>query len=133
MGNDFENSDLNTIAAAICEDGSVSADEAASLRERIFEDDTIDRDEADMLFNINDKCGSNTKTHRTWRGLFVDGVAKHLLEDGMITNGEATWLLEKVNADGEVDANEKVLLTHLADRCVDMPKALSAKIVELGL
>ena len=54
----MENS-LNGLVTAIIEDGKIDADEIAQLKENLYTDGVIDRDELDAVFKINDAVSEN--------------------------------------------------------------------------
>ncbi|NNC38179.1 MAG: hypothetical protein EX271_00480 [Acidimicrobiales bacterium] len=45
-----------------------------------------------------------------------------------ITDGEANWLIERLNRDGKLDANERALLAFLAEECPDIHESLKPMI-----
>lgn len=94
----------------IIADGTVDEQEARELRIQLYEDGVIDRDEANMLFEINDHTSDNCQE---FVKLFVDAISDHLLEDGIIDDEEVEWLVEKIEGDGEVCSTERTLLEKL--------------------
>jgi hypothetical protein len=108
-------------------DGVIDAAEVASLRAMLFADGVIDREEADLVFELNDAT-SGAKNDPSWQVLFVDAVTAFLLEDektpGVVDDDEAAWLLAHIEKDGEYDANEKALVKNLKAKA----KSISAKL-----
>jgi hypothetical protein len=108
-------------------DGVIDAAEVASLRAQLFADGVIDREEADLMFDLNDatQCSKN---HPSFQALFVDAISAYLLEDektpGVVDDDEAAWLLSHIEKDGEYDSNEKALVQNLKAKA----KSLSAKL-----
>ncbi len=107
---------LNEFAAAIIEDGVVDAEEVKKISERVYADKTIDREEADFLFSINDGT-SGAENDPGWQDLFVEAITKHVLEDeespGEIDEDESDWLINRIEGDGQCDENEKALLANI--------------------
>ena len=111
---------------AILADGVIDAEEVAQLRAVLYDDGVIDRDEAELLFRLNDGCSSY---HSSWEDLFLDALVSHLLEDdespGELDKSEAAWLAERILADGDVDELERALLVRLQDEGAMLPEVLA--------
>lgn len=107
--------DLNALKISILEDGVIDAEEVTQISSVIWDDGTIDREEADFLFELND---AKKEAVPEWTALFVKAISAHLLDDdtspGEIDADEAKWLIGKIMGDGQVDKVEKALLAHLA-------------------
>ena len=118
---------LNELADDIIEDGIVDADEVIKMRERLYADGIIDREEAEFLFRINDSVSGN-KNDPSWNELFVEAITGHLLEDevspGEVDEDEAKWLLEKIQADGKIDEIELALLKNLKVKARKLPQSI---------
>lgn len=110
---------LDDFAAAILEDGIVDADEVTKIRERLYADDVIDREEADFLFKINDAV-TGKENDPGWCKLFIDAMCDHVLKDetspGVIDEDEANFLIEKIKGDEQVDGTELALLVAICER-----------------
>ena len=104
---------LDELARDIVADGVVDADEVVQLRERIYADGKVDKEEADFLFVVNDAVSGN-ENHLSWTTLFVDGVRDFLLTDeespGEVDDSEADWLIAKLMGDEKLDSTELALL-----------------------
>ena len=124
---------LNDLKKAILEDGKIDADEVSQIKKVIYADSCIDIEEADFLFDLNDKC-SGADNHASWSTLFVDAICSYLLDDekspSEIDIEESKWLLNKIQSDGKLDANEKKLLRKLASAAKSMPEDLKKYIEE---
>ena len=121
-------SDLQTLKAAVLEDGVVDADEVSQLEGVIFEDGKVDREEADTLFAINDAVSGKDNAPE-WTPFFVKAISSHVLEDeaspNVVDEGEAEWLKTKIHSDGTVDATEKALLSEIKTKATgDIPGPL---------
>lgn len=105
---------LNGLVQAIIEDGKIDADEIQQLKDNLYTDGTIDRDELDAVFQINDAVSDNAENDPSWPNEFArivaDGVLKDENSPGVIDSEEATYLTEKIMADGGVDTAEKAAL-----------------------
>ncbi|MDR1368868.1 MAG: TerB family tellurite resistance protein, partial [Dysgonamonadaceae bacterium] len=100
-------------------DGVIDEAEVKQLREVLYADGKIDKEEADFLFELNDAV-SGKANHNSWQTLFVEAITNFLLEDetspGEIDEDEAQWLLEKIQGDGQLDETEKALLANLKSK-----------------
>ncbi len=123
--------DLLKLQNEILADGKIDASEVAQIKRAIYEDGKIDTNEADFLFELNNKCSKNPNDS-SWVDFFVEAISSYLLEDqespGTIDKKEADWLLEKIESDGKLDSTEKALLKELSSRAKSMPENLKAFI-----
>lgn len=123
---DYMTMPLTDFAAEIIADGIVDADEVKKIRERIFADNIIDREEADFLFSINDAV-SGANNDPSWKELFVQALTDHVLKDekspDVLDDFEASYLIEKIQGDKKVDANELALLVNLAASAKSTPES----------
>lgn len=112
-------------------DGQIDAAEVASLRAQLFADGVIDREEAELVFELNDAT-SGAKNDPSWQALFVDAISSYLLADektpGVVDDDEAAWLLAHIEKDGEYDANEKALVANLKAKAKSLSVKLTGKI-----
>jgi len=113
---DYMNAPLGELAKDIIDDGIVDADEVKGIRERLYADGVIDREEADFLFEINDAVSGNANDPG-WESLFVEALTKHVLDDevspGEVDDDETAYLVSKIQADGKVDDIELALLVNI--------------------
>lgn len=113
---------LQELKTAVLEDGIIDADEVTKIRETIYADGTIDREEADFLFELNDAV-SGKANDEGWPLLFAEAITSHVLDDdtspGVVDEDEAAWLKAKLEGDGKIDETEKVLLAQLKEKAKD--------------
>lgn len=123
---------LSELAAAITADGVVDAEEVQKIRERIFADQVIDREEADFLFTINDAV-SEGNNDPGWQDLFVEALTTHVLKDekspDVLDDEEANYLMAKIQADKKVDATELALLVNLCASAKSTPDAFQTFVL----
>ena len=121
---DHMNMSLKELADEIIADGVVDASEVAKMRERLYADNVIDREEADFLFMVNDKV-SGKGNDAGWQKLFVEALTSHVLDDdvspGEVDDDEASYLISKIEADGQVDGTELDLLTNIVSKANQTP------------
>ena len=133
---DFMTAPLADVVKAILEDGVVDAAEVEQLEKRLYADGTIDKEEAEALFEINDGV-SGKANDEGWKKLFAKAVCDFLLKDetspGVVDSEEAAWLISKIEGDGEVDATEKYLLTALRENATELAPELRAKLQDWGV
>ncbi|MFT5890384.1 MAG: uncharacterized membrane protein YebE (DUF533 family) [Dokdonia sp.] len=107
---------LEVLKKEILEDGIIDAAEVKEIEAVIYADGTIDQEEADFLFELNDAV-SGKDNDSSWKGLFVKAISSFVLDDdtsnGEIDEDEAKYLVSQIQGDGQIDAVEKALLEHL--------------------
>lgn len=132
----FATAPMNDVVKSILEDGKIDDAEVVALRKRLYADAVIDSEEADALFEINDAVKGNDNS-KNWATPFADAICDYLLKDekspGVIDDDEAAWLIEKLEGDGEIDANERFLLKSLKDKATSLPQTLRDKLKAWGV
>lgn len=127
---------LQILKKNVLEDNKVDAVEVRALRDMIFDDGKVDRIEADVLFEINDHVSGNTNDP-SWSEFFVRAITSHVLDDEESTceidEAEATYLISKIFADGNVDSTEKALLKNIHAKAGTIHKSLLDKMSELNI
>lgn len=113
---------MKELVERILEDGIIEAQEVQELRAAILADGKVDKEEAKALFELNDEADEKDPS---FKDLFVEGIKKYILEDGVIDSEEEQFLLAHISAD--VDENEKALLEALAAE-TELPETLAALI-----
>lgn len=120
---------LQELKADLLADGVIDAAEVAKLKEILYADVSIDKEEANLLFEINDAV-TGKENDPSWESFFIQAISEFLLEDevspGEIDSDEAEWLVEKIGADGQVDGLEKALLMNLQKEAKSFPESLAA-------
>lgn len=120
---------LQELMADLLADGVIDAAEVAKLKEILYADGSIDKEEANLLFEINDAV-TGKENDPSWESFFIQAISEFLLEDevspGEIDSDEAEWLVEKIGADGQVDGLEKALLMNLQKEAKSFPESLAA-------
>lgn len=133
---DFMNDSMADVVKAILEDGVIDDAEVTQLRQRLYADGVIDQEEANALFEINDGVKGKANS-ADWAKLFAEAICDFLLKDekspGEVDDDEAAWLVEKLEGDGEIDANEKILLISLREKAKKLPDSFRAKLKEWGV
>jgi hypothetical protein len=132
----FQHFVLSSAKDAMLEDGIIDADEVAMIKTVIYgagggAGEGVDRAEADFLFELNDAV-TGKKNDPGWTKLFVEAITKHVLQDeespGEVDEQEATWLIGKVEGDGQIDDTEKALMSSIKSKAKSICGTLSAKM-----
>lgn len=113
---------MKDLVKNILADGNIDPAEVEQLKAKIFEDGEVDREEAEALFELNDKAEEKCPE---FKELFVEGIKSYILADGELDEDEAKFLKEHILKD--VDENEKALLEALAE-AVELPEELASLI-----
>lgn len=104
---------LEELKKSVLEDNIIDADEVNEIREVIFADGKIDKDEAEFLFELNDAV-SGHPNHPSWKDLMVEAITSFILEDevspNVVDDEEAEWLVKHVQGDGQIDEIERAIL-----------------------
>ena len=130
---------LDELAVDILDDGVIDANEVQRIRERIYADNLIDREEADFLFKLNDGA-SGAANDPSWQELFVEALTDHVTKDvespGVVDAEEAAYLIEKIKADDTVDDVELALLVNItatAKECHESFNSFALKSVKMAV
>ncbi len=117
---------LSELKTAILKHGVIDADEAKEVRALLFADGTIDRDEANLLFEVNDAV-SGKANDPAWQTLFVEAITQHVLADekspGVLDADELVWLIGNIQSDGAVDGTELALVVEISRCARSTPQA----------
>jgi uncharacterized tellurite resistance protein B-like protein len=113
---------LEVLEQKVIADGVVDAEEVGYLRMVMYGDGglegfSISREEAGILFSINNATSANEGHHPSWQEFFVEAIASCVLDDqnsfGEVDAEEAEWLVSQIQSDGLLDSNEMALLQFL--------------------
>lgn len=104
------NRNLSELTAFILRQNKVTANDILALRRTLYRDGVISVQEADRIFEIN-SLGDKTSA---WDGLFVETICDFLVRQtppfGYINEGNAAWLLARINHDGVVETRTELEL-----------------------
>jgi hypothetical protein len=96
----------------------------------------IGRAEAEFLFDLNDAT-ADQKNDPAWRDLFVKAITMYLLHAGQtpdaVDEGEARWLIARIEADGKDHDNECALLAYLRREATHLPASLERLCQRFGV
>jgi uncharacterized tellurite resistance protein B-like protein len=99
---------LRQIEEQVITNGRVDGHELKMLREVLYADGKIDRQEAEFLVELYKRVRFRT---RNFKQFFYNAIKDHILVDGRIGSEEAAWLREMIVADDRFD-EEKYKFLH---------------------
>ncbi len=83
----------------------IDADEVLRLRREIFHDGVVDRDEAKLLFHLNEQTGAGND--QAWYDFFVEALTDYFVWKqepfGYLSDEDTDFLIEQISHDGKVD------------------------------
>lgn len=120
---------LEQLKKELLADGIIDSEEVKTIKDVIYEDGKIDKDEADFLFELNDAV-SGKENAPEWKDLFVDAITAFVLEDEVSPNeideDEAEYLYNQIKGDGQVDDIERALLENIKAKAKSFPAKLAS-------
>lgn len=119
--------DLEKIKQSISESGSVTKSDIIALREVVYRDGRVNREEANFLFDLR-KDLLDLGNLQEWNEFFIQAICDHVLDDRTspeaVDNKEAEWLIEKIGEDEIIDEVEQELLRRLRTQAKHFPSNL---------
>ncbi|MBF0227255.1 MAG: hypothetical protein HQK76_17555 [Desulfobacterales bacterium] len=123
---------LNKLAKKILDDEVIDEEEVEEIRELIYKDGNIDREEADFLFKLNDDS-VGSENDPSWKELFVEALTDYVLKDekspDVLDAEEAAYLIKKIKANGIVDENELALMANITSKATECDKSFNEFIL----
>ena len=106
--------------------GAITGDEILALRREAWPDGRISQSEAEAIFALNHQL--DTKPAE-WVDFFVEALGEYVVNQrapkGYVDEENARWLMEQVDADGELGSMAEVeLLVRVFERASNVPGAL---------
>lgn len=104
----------------------MTEEEVKALREEIFADGKVTKEE---LLDLWEKKDAQGETTCEFDSLFAEAAMAWLLADGKIDEEEAQFLIDKINEDDDIDDAENELLEQIAEHYRDgngIPQSLIA-------
>jgi hypothetical protein len=113
-------------AEEILKRGSIRDADVQRLRQAYYEDATISPDEAEKLFAINEACPVQDPS---WAQFFVEAITDYVVNqaqpEGYLTADNASWLIEHIAKDGNVETKTELdLLVTVLDKARWSPASL---------
>lgn len=127
---------LNGLVEAIIADGKIDNDEITQLKDNLYTDGEIDREELEAIFRINDAVSDNPENDPSWPDTFArmvaDGVLKDAATPGVIDEEEAQFLTDSIMSDGGVDSAEKAALLLIRQEATSIAPAFDEAMKSVG-
>jgi hypothetical protein len=101
---------------ALLADGVIDDTEIRVLRKNLWADGRIDKQEVEFLIDLRNTAQKKAKGKAlgaAFEKLFFKAIESKVLDNGVISAGEARWLRTMLFADRKIDANEKKFLRRL--------------------
>jgi hypothetical protein len=115
---------LQALADELAADRRVSADEALRLRQQIFPDGVVSREEVEALMELDSRVAGSDPA---WASAFVEAVSDHVLNRGQfpghVDATTAGWLMAQFGDDGARETEVEALLK-IIERAESVPDAL---------
>jgi hypothetical protein len=102
--------ELREIEEQVISSGRVDGHGLKVLREVLYADGLIDREEADFLVMIHKRTRHRTQSFEQF---FYNAIKKHILQDGEIDAEETAWLREMLLSDHNLEDEERKFLHEL--------------------
>lgn len=118
---------LEELKKSVLEDGVIDKVEVQEIRNVIYADGKIEKEEAEFLFALNDAVSGNNNDS-SWNELMVEAITSFVLDDdetpGVVDETEAEWLIQKITADGNIDGVERAILENIKKKAKQIPEQL---------
>lgn len=114
------------LADRILDGGEITAADVTTLRQGVFADGVVDRDEADFLFYLDAQGSENDDA---WYSFFVDALSNYFIWQqyprGVLSEEDGAYLIERITHDGRIDyGSEFALLVNVIFRAWESPEAV---------
>ena len=102
---------FDKLAHEILAGGAITASDVMILRQGVFEDGVVDRDEAELMFYLDAHSSGNDAE---WNAFFVDALTSYFvwqqLPRGMLGDEDGQFLIDRVTDDGRIDHHSEFQL-----------------------
>lgn len=114
------------LAAQTAADGTISAEEILILRRAGWQDGKIDADEAEAIFDVNDRIADHSPE---WTDFFVEALSEYVVNGceplGYVDEAKADWLMAHIDRDSSLESMAELeLLVKLFERATAVPDRL---------
>jgi uncharacterized membrane protein YebE (DUF533 family) len=119
--------------AALLADGKIDDAEVKVIKKELYADGQIDRKEVEFLIDLRNAAqrkAAGGALSTAFENLFFKAITDNVLQDGVISTKEATWLRNMLFADGKIDDNEKKFLKKLKAGATKTSPAFDALYTE---
>ncbi len=122
---------FSDIARQAAADRQISDEEILQLRRAGWGDGQITAEEAEAIFALNDSLGGRTDA---WVDFFVEAIGEYVLNTleprGYVTDEQASWLIARLSASGNVESMAELeLVVRLVERASNVPEKMKVYIL----
>ena len=112
------------LAARILAGGEITADDVLILRQGVFADGAVDKDEVDLIFYLNDQ---DVDKGIAWKEFFVDALTDYFVwkqqPRGVLSDADGALLIDRITRDGEIEHDhEFALIVNLIFKAREVPE-----------
>jgi hypothetical protein len=112
--------------------GAITAQDVLDLRQGVFKDGIVDREEAEAVFRLDQACKTKDPS---WTQFYVDSLTDYFVwqakPSGHLGEEQARFLIDNVACDGHIDgASELELLLNVMRWARSCPEELSVFVLE---
>lgn len=121
---------LEKIRDRVIKTGELTSSDVDDIREAI-RTSGVNMHSGNLLFEIKEYALKGKKIDPRFKRVFVDAIAKFLLEDpespGKIDQSEAQWLRARIQYNSDYDAYDRAVVETLRKKSINFPKILEQK------
>ena len=115
---------LADLAADVLAGGKITADDVLMLRQDVFKDGVVDRDEASFVFHLDVQ---DAEKDAAWKPFFVDTLTDYFVwkqyPRGVLSDEDGAFLVERVTHDGRIDhESEFALILSIISKARECPE-----------
>lgn len=107
-------------------DGAISSEEILALRRDGWSDGTMDAEEADAIFTLNDHIAEASPE---WTDFFAEALGEFVINGsapkGYVDPAKAAWLIDRLDRDGRLESMAELqLLVRVLEKATSVPDSL---------
>ena len=112
--------------------GAITAQDVSDLRQGVFKDSIVDKEEAEAVFHLDHACKTKDPA---WTQFYVDALTDYFVWQakpaGYVSEEQAQFLIENIACDGRIDdTSELELLLNVIHWATSCPEDLSLFVLE---
>lgn len=118
---------ISTFTEELIAKGSIGADDVLRLRQELWKDGIVSREEAEAVFRLDHACGERAPE---WTRFYVDALTDYFVWQAKprrhVSEESARFLIENVLGDGRINGTTELeLLVNVAYWCESCPEMLA--------
>ena len=124
--------DVSSLIGDIKAKKAVTAADVLALRKSVWPDGEICRDEAQLLFDINDL---DANAGAEWQEFFAAAISEYVVNQeqpkGYVSDDNAAWLIQRIDHDGKVESRAELeLLVRTMEKATGTPGSLQDYVLK---